>query len=111
LLSSDSWQGAVAISVGIYFSAISSMFEAPTGPDGRAKKTVRLFMNGLIGLQDRSGRFATAVAFSLFESLLEVAQAYSKLLLASKTWTVGADSRGPPHRIATYQQSVRSPAP
>src|ERR1700730_10943038 len=32
-------------------------------------------------------------------------------LLASKTWTMGANSRGRPHRIATDQQSFRSPAP
>jgi hypothetical protein len=32
-------------------------------------------MNCLIGVQDLSGRFATAVAFSLFETLLELAQA------------------------------------
>lgn len=35
----------------------------------------------------------------------------SKTQVASKTWTMSANSRGWPHRIATDRQSFRSPAP
>ncbi|HEX3497301.1 MAG TPA: hypothetical protein VHT02_09070, partial [Methylocella sp.] len=43
--------------------------------DSPHQKNVRSFMNSLIGMQDRSGHFATAVAFSLFETLAHLAQA------------------------------------
>jgi hypothetical protein len=63
------------------------------------KKTVRLFMNDLIGLQDRSVHFATAVAFSLFETLLELAQALLQASMGQQDldnwskleWTVAPD--------------------
>ena len=49
----------------------SCPFDALTGPHGHVKKNVRLY----ILRPDQSGHFATAVAFSLFETVLELAQA------------------------------------
>ena len=63
-----------------------------------SRKNVRLFMNCL-GAQDRSGHFATAVAFSLFETLLELAQALLQASIGQQdldngsklAWTATAD--------------------
>ena len=77
----------------VFSHARMESFAAPP-----VRKTVRLFMNCL-GAQDRSGHFATAVAFSLFETLLELAQALLQASIGQQdldngsklAWTATAD--------------------